>query len=161
MVVEVSRHRHLRAFSVPNAAVDEVAVPRDEPQAGGPPLIPRVGRVEDVLAHAAPVRQVCVDLQRRQLGQRQQLGGGVPGEGCSFELGLGLGLGFGLGLRLWLRLGPGPWFGQRRGTASRAAAAGVSRARPARRGAPRPAAHAERRRVHCDLVRVRVGFGEG
>ena len=71
---------------MPDAAVDEVAVPRDELQAGGPPLIPRVGSVEDVLAHAAPVRQVGVDLQRRQLGQRQQLGGGVPGEGWGWEL---------------------------------------------------------------------------
>eukprot|EP00962_Isochrysis_galbana_P000878 scaffold250_cov110-Isochrysis_galbana.AAC.22 len=68
---------HLRPLRVPHPGVDKLAVPGHQGEGGRPPVVASVGRVEELLTHAAPMRHVGVDLEVGELGLREQLGGRV------------------------------------------------------------------------------------
>jgi len=58
---------------IPDAHVHKLAVRGDEGECGGPEVVARARAVEDVLTHAAPVGEVCVDFEGFELGQCEQL----------------------------------------------------------------------------------------
>mmetsp|Transcript_10972 Transcript_10972/g.23431 ORF Transcript_10972/g.23431 Transcript_10972/m.23431 type:complete len:276 (+) Transcript_10972:370-1197(+) len=71
---------HLRPLSVTDAAVNETAVSGHQCQRLRPPAVPSQARVEHVLADAAPVGQVGVELDLDELGLGQQRRGRVRRE---------------------------------------------------------------------------------